>query len=261
MQDFTHGPFSIESSIFQHDNRGFEKWSLTYKGKTLAESDMPESATKSEIIETFSEARAEFIRRHRQKQESTPDPLSHGYTVRLVESTAVTGEKGRTLDKFWCLAPIEGLSSTLIDDRHKTWAVTDEIGTGLKAAVPMGKDEFERLKTAHQAIAEALTENRTEPKKAPPLAWVLDLLPEEITTENPSEWRAPTSWEIRHLVGEGSFSGLSGAKAAELVGVSPANFRKYTASDDAKNRQKISYAMWHLLLIKIGAKPQRIDKT
>jgi len=88
-----------------------------------------------------------------------------------------------------------------------------------------------------------------------PLAWVQALLPGDVLTEDKAHWRAPTAWEIRHVVGEGSFSGITVAKAAELVGVLPPGFRKYLAADGTKNRQSISYyAAWHLLLHKLGVK-------
>lgn len=84
--------------------------------------------------------------------------------------------------------------------------------------------------------------------RAPANVWIANLLPEAVLSTDLEQWRAPTSWELRHVVGEGSLTGISGAKAAEMVGITPANFRKYTASDSAKNRQPISYAAWHLLL-------------
>ena len=37
-----------------------------------------------------------------------------------------------------------------------------------------------------------------------------------------------------------------------MVGVTPQNFRKYTARDGASTRQGMSFAMWHLLLHKLG---------
>src|SRR5699024_4022806 len=87
---------------------------------------------------------------------------------------------------------------------------------------------------------------------APKLGWIAETLPDDVLTEDPDEWRPPTAWEIRHVVGEGSFTGISGAKAAELVGITPQNFRKYTARDGASTRQNISFATWHLLLHKLG---------
>lgn len=84
--------------------------------------------------------------------------------------------------------------------------------------------------------------------EAPVNCWIANLLPDAVLSIDPEQWRAPTAWELRHVVGEGSLTGISGSKAADLVGITPANFRKYTASDSAKNRQPISYAAWHLLL-------------
>lgn len=79
-------------------------------------------------------------------------------------------------------------------------------------------------------------------------------LPAEVLTEDPWYWRAPTAAEIRVVIGKGSETGIPGAQAAHLVGVLPQNFRKYTASDDAASRQKMSFAMWHLLLHRAGVK-------
>lgn len=71
-------------------------------------------------------------------------------------------------------------------------------------------------------------------------------------TDDPEQWRAPTAAEIRIVVGKGSETGLTGAQAARIVGVLPQNVRKYTATDDASLRQKMSFAMWHLLLHRVG---------
>lgn len=87
---------------------------------------------------------------------------------------------------------------------------------------------------------------------APFRSWIADLLPDDVLTTDPEEWRAPTAWEIRHIVGEGAFTSMPGATVAALVGVTPQNFRKYTAQDSAASRQNISFAMWHLLLHKLG---------
>lgn len=87
--------------------------------------------------------------------------------------------------------------------------------------------------------------------------WIASLLPDDVLTPAADAWRAPTSWEIRHVVGENSFTGISGARAAALVGVTPQNFRKYTTADGAATRQTMSYAMWHLLMHRLGV--QRAD--
>lgn len=138
---------------------------------------------------------------------------------------------GDELDEMWCEGDaLEGLTGAIPDERFAFWAKC-----GLLAA-PVTIAEWRSL---------------AKRKAAPRRAWIANLLPSEILDANPETWRAPTAWEIRHLVGEGSLTGMSGAKAAALIGISPANFRKYTASEGAANRQSISYAGWHLLLLRM----------
>lgn len=246
MNDFQHGPFDTAST--GRAGMDFQQWTLSYNGEMLQQKTMPANATRAQIIDALDIGRAEFIRRHLPAATPATNPVAHGYIVRLVESTEITGEKGREIDQFLCLAPIDGLTGSLIDNRWATWIVADE----LHAATPMDAEQFYRLKAAHDAIYDALVENQPKPARPPKLAWVADLLPDAVMTDNPADWQAPTSWQLRHIVGEGSFSGISGAKAAELVGVTPQNFRKYLAADSASTRQKMSFAMWHLLLQKIG---------
>lgn len=124
-------------------------------------------------------------------------------------------------------AGLEGMVGSIPDNRYPYWATCG------KMARPVTLPEWRRM-GAELA--------------APARAWIANLLPEEVLSQDPETWRAPTSWELRHVVGEGSMTGISGARAAALIGISPANFRKYTASDGAANRQSISFAGWHLLL-------------
>lgn len=91
-----------------------------------------------------------------------------------------------------------------------------------------------------------------EGNQAPALAWIAGLLPDDTLTTDVSAWRAPTSWQLRHVVGQGSFTGVSVSYAAALCGTSPQNFRRYTAHDGAKTQQQIGFAMWHLLLHRLG---------
>ena len=85
-----------------------------------------------------------------------------------------------------------------------------------------------------------------------PAARIAAMLPEETLTEDPSAWWMPTGAEIRIVIVRNSETGLTVAEAAGLIGVLPQNFRKYTAADDASSRQKMSFAMWHLLLYRTG---------
>ena len=250
MNEFQHGPFAFEPTgkPVTLNGTASQRWVMSYACKQLHESVLPVDATRAQIIDAFDECRAQFVRDRNPARSGHPSPLAHGYMVRLYESAAATGVKGREIDSFLCLAPIEGMASTIIDDREPTWLIDDKYGF----CTPMGMREFARLKEAHEAIAMALTSTVPAAIRPAALAWLAGVLPEDVMTTDPQEWRSPTAWEIRHVVGEGSFSGLSGAKAAALVGVTPQNFRKYTAADGASTRQRMSFAMWHLLLLRIG---------
>ena len=148
--------------------------------------------------------------------------------LHCIKLVTPTGDK---LDEMWGEGDaLNGLAGAIPDDRFPFWAKC-----GLLAA-PVTIAEW-------RGMAKRIA--------APRRAWIANLLPSEILDANPDTWRAPTAWEIRHIVGEGSLTGMSGAKAAALIGISPANFRKYTASEGAANRQSISFAGWHLLLLRM----------
>ncbi|MFG5777706.1 hypothetical protein ACFIQF_11590 [Comamonas sp. J-3] len=255
-----HGPFTFASGrISTINGTPSRRWSMYYGNTLLAEKVVPGAdLVLNTLFDAFEQERSTFVSSWRAKAAQAVDAadkqvdMPRGYAVRLVRSTAVTGGHGKVLSTLYALAPIAGLSRGLIDDRFDTWAVSDELGS-----VPMGADEFARLKEAHEAIGAAYEFKNVRggiPQYKTPNdnAWIASLLPDDVLTDAPEAWRAPTSWELRHVVGEGSFTGVTGAKAAELVGVTPQNFRKYTAADDATTRQKISFAMWHLLLHKLG---------
>jgi len=251
MNDFQNGPFSFEAGAkVMLNGTPSRRWSMSYDRDVLAERLLPERVTRPEIIECFGSDRAAFVARFQHPVAAHEDPLARGYTARLVRSTDVTGVAGQVLDEFLALTPIEGLRRGMIDDRYATWLHIPEFD----GILPMAADEFLRLKTAHEAIRDVLTRGPVIETPAPPLAWVQELLPESALTEDADAWRAPTAWDIRHVVGEGSFTHVTGAQAAAMVGVSAQNFRKYLAAEGAKNQQRISYAMWHLLLHQLGVK-------
>lgn len=85
--------------------------------------------------------------------------------------------------------------------------------------------------------------------------WIAHMLPAEVLTLDPSKWRAPTQFELFHLVGTGSFTGVSGEKCAHLIGVTPQNLRKYIQRPGVAWAQRISFASWHLLLHRLGVQP------
>jgi len=252
MSDFQYGPFAFEASEKSLlSGVPSRRWTMVYGSDALADKILPESATRAQIVDAFDSARAAFVGEVQPASPPREDPLAHGYEARLVYSTDVTGMPGQVLDRFLVLAPIPGIRRGLLSDNHETWLHVPEFD----GILPMGAEEFARIKAAHEALKDALLQVPLIAKPAAPLAWVQALLSDEVLTENSDEWQAPTTWQIRHVVGQGSFTGATGAQAAALVGVSPQNFRKYLAPQGAKQRQHIGYSMWHLLLHKLGVKP------
>ena len=220
MQDFQSGPFEYRAGQRAAlAGQPSIEWSLRYGGKMLAERFVPAAAPRGEVQCAFSDSVAAF-KEHASK-EYAPDRFE------LIDYTT-----GDVVAAFFANS-VPDMTPGMIDDRSRYWVRS---ANRLRSR-PVTLSDFGALTAAHQA---------------PPLAWVLGLLPEEVLTFDAAEWRAPTAWEIRHVVGEGSFTGVAGAQAAALVGVLPQNFRKYTAADGAASRQSISFAMWHLLLHRLG---------
>lgn len=220
MKDFRFGPFEFrKTASIKLAGKNSSRLALQYGQQMLSEKTLPDAATQSEVIEAF----ADVIAQWRQACAAEHAPT----TLKLVTHS------GEVLATVATHELPDGMSGCVPDDRFPYWLTT--VSTPARG-LPCSINEFRSIKAA------------------PPLSWVAGLLPDDVLATDIDEWRAPTSWEIRHIVGEGSFTGISGSDAAALVGISPQNFRKYTAAEGAKNRQNMSYAAWHLLLHKLGVK-------
>ncbi|HBO1957461.1 hypothetical protein [Pseudomonas aeruginosa] len=219
------GPFSITPAArgLHYGGLPHHQWTLYYGPREMAIKTLPDSYTSSEVRDEFSDIIAEFVidARHRY----APDVLE-----------LVNSDGDAVLARVAVSRLPEALSGCIPDDRFPYWLLT---ASRPRLGLPVTLNEY-------TALAVELS--------APPLAWITGLLPGEVLTHDAEEWRPPTSWELRHVVGEGSFTGVSGAAAAALLGMSATNFRKYTAGDSAANRQKISFAAWHYLLDRLGVK-------
>lgn len=223
MNSFNSGPFTFEPAArgLKLNGEACRHWSLRYGSRELAMHTLPDTLTQDGIREEFSSDIGSFVRKAQSAH--APDMLE------LIEEAT-----GETLARISVTTLPDGFSGCIPDDRFPYWLMT---AAKPRHGMPVTMQEF-------AGLARKLA--------APESAWIAGLLPDDVLTADPAEWRAPTSWEIRHIVGEGSLTGISGAKAAALVGVTPQGFRKYTAADGAKTRQAISFAMWHLLLHKLG---------
>lgn len=195
---------------------GNENYDIHYGAKVMRRGIYAPGATRQAVIDGIGGQLADLRREMEDRTEL--------HNIQLVTPAS------DVLDSFEAEAgALPGMQGAIPNEDYPQWAKC-----GLWA-MPVTLHEWAVLTEKHRAL-----EN----------GWIANLLPDDVLTNDPEEWRAPTSFEIRHVVGEGSFTGLSGAKAAALVGISPANFRKYTAFESASNRQNISFAAWHLLLIR-----------
>lgn len=209
-ETFMAGPFEIEPAA---DGR----YNINYGNQTLVRNAAADGATRQEVIEQLDE-RIGMLK----------SDMHSRYTKHRIN--LVREADGVTVASFYSdNSVVDGMSAGLIDDRHEYWLRSDDRLFSMPATI-----------NEYVAIAE---KNRAASR-----AWIANLLPAEVLTDDPEAWRPPSSFELRHVVGTTSLTGVSGAKCAALVGVTAGNFRKYTAADGAKTRQSISFAIWHLLL-------------
>lgn len=224
LDDIQIGPFTYSGGKpLTVNSTSARRWTMSYGDKLLFEKVRASSdtagITQSELLAFFEEERANFVLAA--TGANTPS------RIQLIDF-----ETGDAVGSFFS-NDMCGMTTGLINDSSRYWIRSLDKRYSRDVTI----DSYAQIVAQH---------------KAPARAWIADLLPDEVMTQDAEQWRAPTSWELRHVVGEGSFTGVTGAKAAELVGVTPQNFRKYTAKDGASSRQNISFSMWHLLLHKLG---------
>lgn len=220
---FGSGPFSFYPEKGPKiAGKPHTRWRVDFDETFLAEKTAPSSASEnSDVLELFAEELAAFKRELQ---------LQHAPEVVQV----IDFESDKVLAYLQVVGDV-GLTPGLIDDRSALW-----------------------LRSKNRLYSKAITMSElleiSAKHKAPRNAWIEGVLPDEVTSTVPSEWRAPSRWEIRYVVGRASFTGVTGSEAAALVGVTPQNFRKYLASEGTSSRQSISFAMWHLLLDRLEIK-------
>lgn len=223
--DCSIGPFSFcvgrAMRVAGVDSR---RWTMSYGEQQLAERIVPEVTTQYGVRDAFADAIGAFTADMRRRHAPA---LVHLHDVTTGQDLAAFAVSGGV---------VPGMSAGLPDDRWQYWIVSADRPTfSMPLLESLG--QFARLQRDHEA---------------PRNAWIAELLPQHVLATDPDEWEAPTAWQIRHLVGEGSFTGVTGAAAAALVGVTPQNFRKYLAPEGASTQQRMSYALWHLLMHRLG---------
>lgn len=216
-RNFRLGPFTFEPSPrgLRRNGVAARSWTLGYGSESLATRTLPAGFSQREIRDAFASDIGNFV----VQAKANHKPMR----INLVDT-----ETDTVIGCFFSYSMC-GMTPGLIDERSRYWLQSPDRSYSRDVTL----SEFAELAARYAA---------------PENGWIAGLLPDEVLTTDPEIWRPPSSWEIRHVVGEGSFTGISGASAAKLVGVTPQNFRKYTAADTAKTRQKMSFAMWHHLL-------------
>jgi hypothetical protein len=211
--EFYHGPFRFEplGDLVFLGGIQCQKWGLFYANKKWASDFVEITATRTAIRNEFEEVISAWIREAREKDSAR--------RVHLVTPG------GAVLCTARLSSLPEGVSSCIPDDRFPFWLITDTTPT---RGMPVTLGEWTRIAKAHSA---------------PRLFWITDVLPGAVLTHDVGVWRPPTPFEIRHVVGEGSLTGVAGDCAAAKVGMTPQNFRKYLGGT-----QKMPFAVWHLLL-------------
>lgn len=194
------------------------QWEMYYNGAMISSVTI-QGATRHEVIEAHENYRIELEVELRERNASEVLNLVEFETDDVLASLRVAS---------WP----NGLTPGIINDSSRFWLRT----TNRLVSKEVTLGEFAKIAERHAA---------------PKNYWISGVLPEAVMTRDLSDWRAPTSFEMRHIVGDGSFTGVNNETAAKLVGVTPQKLKKYTAKDGAVVRQKMSYAMWHLLLQKL----------
>lgn len=216
--EFTIGPFTIRPSGRIHvAGETQQLFDIDY-GNRLERQRVPvKPGTQAQVADQLDETIGEITREIRLEHERS-------HRIDLVDDQ---GEVQADFEINDYVLP--EMMPGLIDDRSLYWLRSaDRLRTQ-----PVTLNEYARLRARHER---------------PARAWIADLFDVEVLSSDSEEWRAPGERELRHVVGVGSFTGITGARAAALVGVNPSSFRKYTAREGSKNRQTMSFAMWHLLL-------------
>lgn len=217
-ETFTIGPFTIRpAGRMQVAGKTQQLFDIAYGPQPLRERVPVNPGTQKQVADQLDESISNITTELRAEHECS-------HRIDLVDG------QGKRLASFKAESSVIGdMSAGLVDDRFHYWLRS----ANKLQSQPVTLDEYSRLRTQYER---------------PARAWIADLFDDEVLTSNADDWRAPSAWELRHIVGVGSLTGISGAKAADLVGVNASSFRKYTAREEAKNRQAMSFAMWHLLL-------------
>lgn len=228
MQKFNYGAFNIEQT-------SPSTYDLLYGSTVIASQNFPSAKIKRwEIAQAFERPITAFINGKR-----AVGSMGNPFKVELVDLR----HNNVVLDSFDSYLPIPDMTGAIHDNsEHDLWA-TSPLGDK-----PITQEGFEWLKKEQATISAQVKAMR----QGMPKAWICAMLPHNSLTLNHELWVPPSPWHIRHVVGEGSFTGVTGIRAAAISGISAQHFRKFMAQPTSINCQAIPFAAWHLLLQRLG---------
>lgn len=132
-------------------------------------------------------------------------------------------------------------------DRWTLWYGLDVIN---HATLPAGSGPVEALNTCRHLIEDWLEDVSGYTINAK--TWIVNLLSPACLASNSGKWKAPSYFDICHVVGTGSLTGLSVDRASALLGIPPERLTFYLLPDNDGRRSPMTYQMWNKLLVSTG---------
>ncbi|WP_321888016.1 hypothetical protein [Paraburkholderia bannensis] len=222
MQDFQHGPFRYHSEdAGATDQSGKLQWSVSYAGTILERRALCSDFEREELIDTFKRTIDRFITHARGQ----------------FQPVTITLERWNTRNNPIARAPVlhvpAGLSIA-VPNRHSEYWVRL---AGTRRCAPMPPENF--LAFVREATPA-------------PHAWITQFLRADVLTCDAQAWRAPSAWEVLHVIGKGSWTATSTAQAASMLGLAARTVSNYVTSGE--RFQTIQFSAWHTLLHLLGIK-------
>ena len=221
MEVFQYGAFYFKPECeISQDGQVLIEWSLNYGEKPLGTKLTHVGTPQKEIINGFSDLISAFVLLKKQNL--------------LTQSVYFYDKETDCFMDSFKTMEIDDMTHA-IDDKSQYWLCNRE----KSKALPLDSiRSYIHTRIRYEATASS---------------WIAQMLPKDTLAFNAKEWKAPTGWHFRHIVGEGSFTGRTIKNAADAIGVATRKIIKYSQSNGDKD-QSIGFAEWHMLLYKFKLK-------
>ncbi|WP_322052323.1 hypothetical protein [Paraburkholderia bannensis] len=222
MQDFQHGPFRYQADdAGATGNRHRVQWSVSYAGMILEQRSVSADFEREDIVDIFKGTIERFITHARGQ----------------FQPVTITLERWNTRNQPIARVPVLHVPAGMniaVPNRHSEYWVRL---AGTHRCAPMSPENF--LSFVREATPA-------------PHAWITQFLRADLLTCDAQAWRAPTAWEVLHVIGKGSWTATSTAQAANMLGLAVRTVSNYVTSGD--RFQTIQFSAWHTLLHLLGVK-------